>query len=194
MSTTPDSYSNRWPIWTGNLMNTEPGSTFSKAVLWQCFVTFTQIVNWKRCVLRRIANRYGTSVITQLRVRTCSKIYCYYLFIVFFFFLFCLELLKSLEVEYVEEVSHTLWDPMEIIDSNAGTAPLTYDMFIVGYVIESISIQLIKSNSNYVKACCHVFGGSSKTRWRCRFDECLLFRPRSDRNSRVCGQLIFVFH
>ena len=38
----------------------------------------------------------------------------------------------DLEIEWIEKVSHTLWDPLEIIKANRGTPPLTYDMFVVG--------------------------------------------------------------
>uniref|UniRef100_A0A182Z9F6 Cryptochrome-1 n=1 Tax=Biomphalaria glabrata TaxID=6526 RepID=A0A182Z9F6_BIOGL len=37
----------------------------------------------------------------------------------------CLEL----EIECIERVSHTLWDPQQIIKENGGTPPLTYAMF-----------------------------------------------------------------
>ncbi|KAI9563084.1 CRY-D [Daphnia sinensis] len=38
----------------------------------------------------------------------------------------CLEL----DIEVYEHVAHTLWDPMDIIASNGGTPPLTYEMFV----------------------------------------------------------------
>ena len=37
----------------------------------------------------------------------------------------------ELRIECIEKVSHTLWDPMEIIILNGGTPPLTYDQFVV---------------------------------------------------------------
>ncbi|XP_046642554.1 cryptochrome-1-like isoform X1 [Daphnia pulicaria] len=39
---------------------------------------------------------------------------------------FCSEL----DIEVYEHVAHTLWDPMDIIASNGGTPPLTYEMFV----------------------------------------------------------------
>ena len=40
-------------------------------------------------------------------------------------------LCKKLDIEMIEKVSHTLWDPFDIIDANGGMAPLTYEMFVV---------------------------------------------------------------
>lgn len=40
-------------------------------------------------------------------------------------------LCRELGIEYVEKVSHTLWDPRMVIDTNGGIAPLTYQMFLV---------------------------------------------------------------
>jgi len=45
------------------------------------------------------------------------------------------SLLGALGVECSEHISHTLWDPMKIIVANGGTPPLTYDMFVVCYII-----------------------------------------------------------
>lgn len=41
------------------------------------------------------------------------------------------SLCRELSIEYVEKVSHTLWDPRTVIDTNGGIAPLTYQMFLV---------------------------------------------------------------
>lgn len=41
------------------------------------------------------------------------------------------NLCRELGIEYVEKVSHTLWDPRMVIDTNGGIAPLTYQMFLV---------------------------------------------------------------
>ncbi|KAK4299626.1 hypothetical protein Pmani_028111 [Petrolisthes manimaculis] len=38
----------------------------------------------------------------------------------------CLEL----GMEVIEKISHTLWDPFDIIDANGGQPPLTYEMFV----------------------------------------------------------------
>ena len=38
---------------------------------------------------------------------------------------------KENSVEIVECVSHTLWNPFDVIEANAGIPPLTYDMFLV---------------------------------------------------------------
>ncbi|ALC47765.1 cry [Drosophila busckii] len=40
------------------------------------------------------------------------------------------NLCRQLDVEYVEKVSHTLWDPRLVMDTNGGIAPLTYQMFL----------------------------------------------------------------
>jgi len=40
------------------------------------------------------------------------------------------SLLGALGVKCSEHISHTLWDPMNIIVANGGTPPLTYDMFV----------------------------------------------------------------
>lgn len=37
---------------------------------------------------------------------------------------------RELNIETVEKVSHTLWDPMDVINTNGGYAPLTYDMML----------------------------------------------------------------
>ena len=34
-------------------------------------------------------------------------------------------------VTLVEKVSHTLWDPKLVIETNGGVPPLTYQMFLV---------------------------------------------------------------
>lgn len=38
----------------------------------------------------------------------------------------CLEL----GIKVVEKVSHTLWNPMDVINANGGYAPLTYEMML----------------------------------------------------------------
>ncbi|CAG0887483.1 unnamed protein product [Darwinula stevensoni] len=37
---------------------------------------------------------------------------------------------RELGIECREEVSHTLWDPKEVVDMNGGVPPLTYTMFL----------------------------------------------------------------
>lgn len=44
---------------------------------------------------------------------------------------FFVDLCSELDIEVYEHVAHTLWDPMDIIASNGGTPPLTYEMFVV---------------------------------------------------------------
>lgn len=39
------------------------------------------------------------------------------------------ELLDKKNVQCVEKVSHTLWDPYEIIENNGGSPPLTFSLF-----------------------------------------------------------------
>ena len=41
------------------------------------------------------------------------------------------QLCQQLDIEYVELVSHTLWDPRLVIETNGGIPPLTYQMFLV---------------------------------------------------------------
>ena len=40
-------------------------------------------------------------------------------------------LCNSKSVECVEKISQTLWDPNEVIETNGGIPPLTYQMFLV---------------------------------------------------------------
>lgn len=40
------------------------------------------------------------------------------------------ETFKRLGIKWTEEVSHTLWNPHEIIETNGGIPPLTYEMFM----------------------------------------------------------------
>lgn len=37
----------------------------------------------------------------------------------------------KLKITCVEQVSHTLWNPVDIIEANGGSPPLTHDMFAV---------------------------------------------------------------
>lgn len=41
------------------------------------------------------------------------------------------QLCSELGVTVVEKISHTLWDPFEIIEANGGFPPTTYEMFVV---------------------------------------------------------------
>ncbi|CAH0392405.1 unnamed protein product [Bemisia tabaci] len=40
------------------------------------------------------------------------------------------KLCDDLDIIWDESISHTLWDPREIIDTNGGSPPLTYSMFL----------------------------------------------------------------
>ncbi|KAG8231453.1 Cryptochrome 1 [Ladona fulva] len=40
------------------------------------------------------------------------------------------DLCQEIGIECVEEVSHTLWDPRVVIETNGGIPPLTYQMFL----------------------------------------------------------------
>ena len=42
-----------------------------------------------------------------------------------------LEFCADSNIDFCEQDSHTLWNPVEIIKSNGGTPPLTYEMFLV---------------------------------------------------------------
>lgn len=46
----------------------------------------------------------------------------------------------ELGIQAVEKVSHTLWDPMEIIKTNGGFAPLTYEMML--HTVEVVGLPL----------------------------------------------------
>lgn len=37
-------------------------------------------------------------------------------------------------IECVEHISHTLWNPHEVIKTNGGVPPLTYQMFLVSII------------------------------------------------------------
>lgn len=41
------------------------------------------------------------------------------------------SLCRELGIDFVEKVSHTLWEPRTVIDTNGGIPPLTYQMFLV---------------------------------------------------------------
>ena len=40
------------------------------------------------------------------------------------------KMCQELGIQTVEKISHTLWDPMDIINVNGGYAPLTYQMML----------------------------------------------------------------
>ncbi|XP_042235511.1 cryptochrome-1-like isoform X2 [Homarus americanus] len=40
------------------------------------------------------------------------------------------NLCQELGMDFVERISHTLWDPFKIIENNGGQPPLTYEMFL----------------------------------------------------------------
>lgn len=43
------------------------------------------------------------------------------------------RLCNELDISYNEKISHTLWNPREIIETNGGIPPLTYQMFLVRF-------------------------------------------------------------
>lgn len=45
------------------------------------------------------------------------------------------SLCHELGIEFVEKVSHTLWNPQSVIETNGGIPPLTYQMFLVSSTI-----------------------------------------------------------
>lgn len=51
-----------------------------------------------------------------------------------------IKLCRDIGVECVEKVSHTLWNPNEIIEANGGMAPLTYQMFVSMKTIQLICL------------------------------------------------------
>lgn len=54
---------------------------------------------------------------------------------------------NELHIERHEKISHTLWDPREIIKTNAGYPPLTYQMFLVSS--ESLKKIFFEANSSH---------------------------------------------
>lgn len=48
-------------------------------------------------------------------------------------------------IKCVEKISHTLWNPNDIIDTNGGVPPLTYQMFVSFYFIIFKPSQLFQS-------------------------------------------------
>lgn len=47
-------------------------------------------------------------------------------------------LCKDIGVKYGEFVSHTLWNPSKVIEANGGIPPLTYQMFLVNYILKRL--------------------------------------------------------
>lgn len=43
------------------------------------------------------------------------------------------QLCVELGIKFVEKISHTLWNPRTVIETNGGIAPLTYQMFLVSF-------------------------------------------------------------
>jgi hypothetical protein len=42
------------------------------------------------------------------------------------------------DVDFIESVGHTLWNPHEVIDLNGGSPPITFSMF--NHVVSSIGL------------------------------------------------------
>lgn len=51
---------------------------------------------------------------------------------------------NELHIQTVEKVSHTLWDPMDIIKVNGGYAPLTYGMML--HTVDVVGLPLRPAN------------------------------------------------
>lgn len=51
---------------------------------------------------------------------------------------------NELNIETVEKVSHTLWDPMDIINVNGGYAPLTYEMML--HTVDVVGLPMRPAN------------------------------------------------
>lgn len=51
------------------------------------------------------------------------------------------KLCHELDIITIEKISHTLWDPKNVIDTNGGIPPLTYQMFLVTPMKENIKIK-----------------------------------------------------
>ena len=131
------------PIWITLWERWEADCTFSGAVHWQFSVISTQEVVWKKFVSSRTVNRFGIFGMIQSKVTfllhnlsfNCIQLIYFLTNQCPFFHNPKKGLLGALGVECSEHISHTLWDPMNIIVANGGTPPLTYDMFVVCYII-----------------------------------------------------------
>ena len=109
---------------------------FSEGVLWQFSVASTLSLGWRKCALNKTVNQSGTTAMKPSKVTV-------YIILTLILLEFSIVnqiitifpqqqgLLSASNIEYIEHVSHTLWDPMKIIEANGGIPPLTYDMFVV---------------------------------------------------------------
>nr|CAD7414479.1 unnamed protein product [Timema cristinae] len=48
-------------------------------------------------------------------------------------------------IQWVEKVSHTLWDPHQVVKTNGGTPPLTYQMFLKPSQVQK---RLVRAKTN----------------------------------------------
>ena len=65
-----------------------------------------------------------------------------------------MNLCRMMDVKCVEKVSHTLWDPEQVIATNGGIPPLTYQMFLVSlalYLVSAIHYHGIERAAKKVK-------------------------------------------
>ena len=54
------------------------------------------------------------------------------------------KMCSELGITVIDRISHTLWDPLEIIETNGGFSPTTYEMFVVrNYCLSNSVSQLI---------------------------------------------------
>ena len=49
------------------------------------------------------------------------------------------KLCHDLGITCIERISHTLWDPKKVINTNGGIPPLTYQMFLVSLFLKIVA-------------------------------------------------------
>lgn len=60
---------------------------------------------------------------------------------------------KELGVQTVEKVSHTLWNPMDVIEANGGFAPLTYEMMLHTINVLGRPLRPVNETVDFSKVC-----------------------------------------
>lgn len=60
---------------------------------------------------------------------------------------------KELGVQTVEKVSHTLWNPMDVIKANGGFAPLTYEMMLHTINVLGRPLRPVNETVDFSKVC-----------------------------------------
>lgn len=81
-------------------------------------------------------------------------------------------LCRELGIAYHEEISHTLWNPREVIETNGGIPPLTYQMFLVSETGCKSCIARSSIVFHFIPAHGSVFRATPSTSPQCRFPSC----------------------